>query len=562
MTVRDESVAAKFLAWGGASVTLCVTTWWTLEPVNQSKLLVLTTIAGVLIFLAASTLKVQNLKSSKALLVILFLFNFSLWLSVVTSKDSSVIGIFGATGRNTGALTYTSLSIVLFSAFSLNRINSTKKIIYGLLFAGFINLSYCLSEITGHEIFSWSNPYNTILGTLGNPDFISSFLGIFVVALIAYFMKEPLSILQRVAIFLSVLLGLFEIKKSHAIQGFVVFGIGISVIGFFYLRDKYQGWKVPIIYLIGFGTLGFFSVLGTLQIGPLQHLLYKTSVSLRGQYWLAGLNMGREHLLTGVGIDSYGSYFRRARSPQFAQSSPNTITDAAHNVFLDIFAGGGIFLLVSYIAILVFAIRAIYKVMARRREYDAVFVTLTAAWSSYIAQSIISINQIGLAYWGWVLAGALIGYERIQATGINVEIKNIAVQNSKKSRVQEKELVSAKSFMVCLVGFIVGAVVGAGPFMSDVKWRSALDRNDATRLQSAAFSWPQNPDRIYRTARILLNSKMDQKAYDSLIRGTQLFPESYVMWYGLFQFTPSDEAVKQDMLNNLRRIDPYDKSFN
>jgi hypothetical protein len=33
------------------------------------------------------------------------------------------------------------------------------------------------------------------------------------------------------------------------------------------------------------------------------------------------------------------------------------------------------------------------------------------AWTCYQVQSLISINQVGLALWGWILTGALIAYE-------------------------------------------------------------------------------------------------------------------------------------------------------
>ena len=49
--------------------------------------------------------------------------------------------------------------------------------------------------------------------------------------------------------------------------------------------------------------------------------------------------------------------------------------------------------------------------MKRKTEFDVIFATIVAAWVAYQAQSLISINQLGLGVWGWSLSGLIIGYE-------------------------------------------------------------------------------------------------------------------------------------------------------
>jgi O-antigen ligase len=170
----------------------------------------------------------------------------------------------------------------------------------------------------------------------------------------------------------------------------------LAIFGFFLLRSKFQ-FKVPFAQ-VGYTLLvtiaGDFALLGALQIGPFK-FIYKPSVSLRGEYWQAGWNMGSGHPLTGVGFDTYGDWYRRARDTQaLVLPGPNTTTNAAHNVPFDVFAFGGWPLFISYIGILLLSVIAIIKVTARTRTYDPIFVTLTTAWVCYQLQSIISINQI------------------------------------------------------------------------------------------------------------------------------------------------------------------------
>jgi hypothetical protein len=80
-------------------------------------------------------------------------------------------------------------------------------------------------------------------------------------------------------------------------------------------------------------------------------------------------------------------------------------------VFLDISTAGGFPLLIVYLAILGLTVKAAFKLLLRTQSFDAPLAGIVGAWFAYVAQSLISINQIGLAVWGWVFSGAIIGYE-------------------------------------------------------------------------------------------------------------------------------------------------------
>jgi O-antigen ligase len=55
------------------------------------------------------------------------------------------------------------------------------------------------------------------------------------------------------------------------------------------------------LFVVGFSVAGaILAILGMLQKGPLVSLLYKDSVSVRGYYWRAGIEMFKDSPLTGV----------------------------------------------------------------------------------------------------------------------------------------------------------------------------------------------------------------------------------------------------------------------
>ena len=99
------------------------------------------------------------------------------------------------------------------------------------------------------------------------------------------------------------------------------------------------------------------------------------------------------------------------RSADAALKSLTVQSNAAHNVFLDIGSNGGFILIILYLIIVVSIFYLGVKNILRMEKFDPFYTAIFASWVGYQAQSVISINQIGLALWGWVLSGLIIGYE-------------------------------------------------------------------------------------------------------------------------------------------------------
>jgi O-antigen ligase len=318
-----------------------------------------------------------------------------------------------------------------------------------------INVVYCLWVISFGDFVGWSNPYGNILGLFGNPNFISAFLGMFITTILALAAAPTATWKVRLVGILISLIAFYEIVDSHAIQGIVVTGGGIAIVGFFAVRSYLKSNVITGLYVLSVVGVGILAIMGALQKGPLS-FIYKTSVSLRGAYWNAGTTMGLDHPLTGVGMDTYGDWYRRARSENAATvlPGPKTFTNASHNVVIDFFAYGGWPLLLTYVGLLVLAAIAALRVIARTRTYDAIFVAIFAAWACYITQAIISINQIGLAIWGWLLTGALVAYE--YATRPETQVAQPAATKSARKSANSG-VISPQ--LVAGIGVIVGLLV-------------------------------------------------------------------------------------------------------
>jgi hypothetical protein len=400
------------------------------------------------------------------------------------------------------------------------------------------------------------------LGTFGNPNFIGAFLGLFAASMVAYSFKQGTSIAVRVGALVTFLVTVFAIIDSNAIQGRVVVAAGLGIVGFYLVRSKFEAFIAQVVYVVFIGIAGIFALLGALQIGPLTQYIYKTSVSLRGQYWQAGWNMGSEHPFTGVGFDTYGDWYRRARDAQaLILPGPNTTTNAAHNVPFDVFAFGGWPLFASYLGIAALSVIAIFKVTRRNRKYDAVFVTITTAWTCYQMQSIISINQIGLAIWGWLFGGALIAYEiatrpKKDSEGpVTVKGKSIASRNVKG---KQRETIFS-STLLAGIGAVVGLLIAAPPYSADSKWRSALISQDLNKIEAAlvpGYLNPANSNKYPNAVKLLEESKFYDLAYKYALIGVEFNPNNFDSWKVLYLITNSTAEDKARAMENMKRLDP------
>jgi hypothetical protein len=558
-----EKTLSNILMLGSAFITVFVLWGSVTDPVNVTKLLALGGVAGAAAAIVFS-FGISNLwKFHKVALVLIVIFMVTVINSVVQSAAPMYQLIYGAYGRNTGLVTYLLLTLLFLAAASLSNKNNFAKISYGLMAAGFINAIYSLWVTLFGDFIGWTNPYGNILGTFGNPNFVGAFLGIFATVLFAYLIKPDLGVPLRIGAGITLLITFFEIKESAAIQGVVVGAGGIALVGFYVLRSRFKSALIPAIYTLAVSGVGVVAVLGALQKGPLTSLIYKNSVSLRGEYWQAAWNMSKDFPLSGVGMDTYGDWYRRLRDDQaLINPGPNTISNAAHNVVLDQLAFGGWPMFIAYIAILIVVAISIIKVTIRSREYNFTFIGLATAWICYQVQSIISINQIGLAIWGWLLGGALIAYER--ATRVQNESSAQASTGNAgaKKKASQSSFVSAQ--MVAGIGAVIGLLIAVPPFSSDTKWKTALSSGSVEQIELAltpGYLNPQGSFRYANAAQLFESNKLYDLAYKYAKIGVEFNPDFFDAWKMLYYIQKSTPEDRELAKQNLLRIDPMNKNI-
>jgi O-antigen ligase len=552
-----EKTASLLILVGTPAATLFIVLSSVTDPVNATKL----TVAGALGFSLFSLFLVFARKEIwsqyKYFLASSLFFVIASISAALNSNSPLVQNIYGAYGRNTGFVAYLVLTMTAVGALLLKDKSSFTKIIWGLQLAGVVNVIYCAWVILFGDFLSWNNPYGAILGLFGNPNFISAFLGMFITTLMAFTLSKEASWRYRFSALLLSLIAFYEIVDSNSIQGIVVTFGGVAIVAFFAVRAYVRRAVATYFYLGLVGFVGLFAILGTLQKGPLS-FIYKTSVSLRGEYWRAGLKMGAEHPVTGVGMDSYGDWYRRTRSENAATvlPGPKVFTNASHNVVIDFFAYGGWPLLLSYLAMILLAAIAILKVLRRSKEYSATFVAMVAAWTCYQVQSLISINQIGLAVWGWLLTGALVSYEVATRPGVSIDP---SAGTNKRVGVKSPQSGVISPQLVAGIGAVIGLLIAVPPFSADTKWRSALDSKDANLVMSTLESGYMNPidsARLAQAVTLFANSNLMDQAHQIALKAVAFNPDYFDAWFQLYSLPNATQEEKFLALQNMKRLDP------
>ena len=384
---------------------------WGSDPLNAIKLCFLGFFAvlaiGELVYSPDTYSRIKKNRALKIAILLLTAFLIA-FLAAFLFSPLRVVALLGETNRNLGFLNYFFLGILgLYAALKVSFTNVKYLYFTGISLATVLGI-YGILQHRGIDFIHWVNKYNSLILFTGNPDFSSSLLAILATLTFStLFLNYSKS--KKLSLVVLLLLLLLEIYWTQARQGLIGLALGFSFMLVVVLFQRNR------IYALSFGffsLLGLFlSILGTLQIGPLTHLLYKGSINDRGYNWRAAFNMFTSHPVFGVGVDHYGGYFFQYQSSKYPLISGYLQNvNNAHKVFLELFATAGVFVGAAYLCWIIFVAYRGFVVMKNSRgELQIIASGIISAWLVYLAQSFISVDAQVLSVWGWVLSGCIIG---------------------------------------------------------------------------------------------------------------------------------------------------------
>ena len=404
-----KSYQVNWIFYGALAITLYFDTQ-AQDPFNLPKFWLLMLITPVLLSYIVTS-RISLTKEEKIFyraINILCIVYLSFVLTSSFFAYSFQVAILGESFRRNGTLTY--LAFITFFLASIKFIRF-ENIVIGLkilFFAGASTGLYALIQITGNDWVKWSVTNQTI-STFGNTNFSGAGMALFAIIvfglLVTNFKNKQLFLIY----FSIFVILVFAIVQTDARQAIIILFLGLSIfLSLFLFRKSKKTWLIALFSGISFIV---FAVLGIFKIGPLQSYFYKNSIAVREYYWRAGIEMFAQNPMFGVGPDHYGIYFKQFRDVGYPLAYGWGITSSnAHNVFIQNFATGGVIVGLSYLSIqILIGHRAIKLIRSTNGNEQVISVLLFSAWIAYQAQSLISIEFIGVSIWGWILGGSLIG---------------------------------------------------------------------------------------------------------------------------------------------------------
>ena len=555
-TQVESSAIGRVLGWTAILATLAITPWATVDPINVPKLAVIA--LGGFITLGALLINAKTcfVRSHRIVQILIGLFVLDLIVVLFFAGTNPYQEFFGTYGRSTGFVAYIALASLMLGAVVVASAKYVSTFTRFLLIAGGLSIGYGLLQTIGADPIKWVNQYSPVIGFLGNPNFQSSFVGFSGVLAFGFICAQGIKNSWRIGYVAYLLLAVFVIIKTDSQQGLLVLAGGIAIVGMIWIsRSRFKVATIPALAVSGIGAV--FVALGSLNSGPLASLLYKASVTYRGDYWRAGWKMTVEHPFLGVGLDSYGDWYRRARTLEATlRRGPEVTSNAAHNVLLDFSSNGGFPLVFIYLALMVLVVISAVKLLKRSIGFDPAVAGLIAVWIAYQAQSIISLNQLGLAVWGWIISGLIIGYEiNTRPEEAKQEMKT-PVSKGRNVKKQVGESVSAKTLLSMFVGGIVGLLVGLPPFIASAQFKSAYTSGDAVKVEKSAYIWPDDPTRYGQVGLVLQANKLDAQAQKIVDAALLKFPNEFGLWSLASTLSTATPEQITKAKEEMKRLDP------
>jgi putative inorganic carbon (HCO3(-)) transporter len=392
-----------------------------LDPVNLPKLAVLLAVCAGLIGLALARLVVGRrivwprdpLSLTAACLA----------LAIVVSclaAPNPLAAFAGQNGRATGGLTYLAVIVLLLSAAACVNADTGRHVLRVLAATTGALVVLGLLQMLGVRPLGLSSQYGDVVGTLGNPNFYSAYLGIGSTA-VAWLALSPGPRRRQIGFAVLWVTCLCLALSTRSVQGPLVALAGGSLV----LLGRVRGLRSPLKeraqrLAVAFVVIGAVTMIGGLAgVGPLRFARDPDALDSRFWYWQAAVAMTVDHPLTGVGMDNYGDYFRQYRpaASSVAQRASNT-ADQPHNVVLAMFAHGGLLLGGAYVALLLLVVLEFGRAfVAASGERALLLGGLGGAWMAWQIQSMVSLDTPALAALHAVLAGAVLAVCRLPHDG-------------------------------------------------------------------------------------------------------------------------------------------------
>lgn len=559
----------------GSVTTLAITPSLTFDPINVPKMTVLVIGASLL-----SSILLTNWRLffdlPIFLRIILLTFTLGILSNLVFADSRFGLKLYGEWGRSTGALTYLAFTIVfVFSSFQGNQ--ARLQIVRNFLRLSYVVSGYTIIQYMELDPVNWNS--REPFATLGNINFMSAFLGLATVLMLSFVFSNKSSLGERIHFFVWVVINLFIIILSGSIQGLAMILAGLSSLVIFWSLRKGK-FLLSGIMSIGISTIGTILFLGTVGRGPLGESLMQPSVQFRLDYWRAGLEIFQNFPVLGTGLDSYGDFYREYRDAiAVERTGPQRVTNTAHNVFLDLLSGGGIIVGGSFLllfAYVVFQLIRLKSLTDSLRFEQRLYLSAVASIAVFYS---ISIHQIGVGVWGFIILGLSVGF----FTEASKSIKSQVTAASTKKEFVSEQSINRKdggnykgpktsnpvkvveqirfNLVISILAIASATWLVKPPLSSNIMMLSALKENKIDLLLASTKGLAGTTYSEDRYLDLLIDSNEEQRAVNFAREVVNRNPRQYFAWTVLALDSRASQNERELAAQRLQELDPMNKSL-
>ncbi len=531
----------SILCWSTVFITVAMTPWINSDSLIIPKLIALFCLA--LYSLPKVLVLRNNLLIENKGRILIFLSSLIFLQMLIVMKTSSAPleqQIFGRTGRGLGFITEASLLIILISAAQLIKKEGLTLLQLTLVLACFISSLYSVAQRFNLDIFDWDTKTNGIIGTLGNPNFQSSFAAMAIVPTFVYFWGKK-NTKNYAYLFILPLLAILYISEST--QGYVATLASGFVFGiiFFWFKNRKVFFGL-LVFFIGSATV---ALAGMLNKGPLSSYLYKLSVQSRGDFFRTSITVANDNPLFGIGLDSLGDYYLMYRDERTA-SSVGEFTDNSHNLFLNYATTGGYPLALLQTLVILLVLFSFFQLQKNIGIFDRNLSAIFCSWFCYQLQSFISPANIPMLVWNALISGSIIG----------LSLRNI---NDKTSEKRIEKLEFSRPFSIFLL--FIALVITYPYFNVDRQQLRSARAGDGNLALISAKSYPESTIRYSRIGQEFIKSNLPMPALELARSAIEFNPNAPSAWALILvnNYAPKEERIKAKQ--EILRLDPFNKEI-
>ncbi|NTU98572.1 tetratricopeptide repeat protein [Candidatus Falkowbacteria bacterium] len=365
--------------------------------------------------------------SPKKLLVFLPFF-FAVMIATLFSidKQSSLYGFYW---RQMGMITQLFfLALILLFFLIINTRERLEKMMSVVAFSSFFVAVYAIFQWSGIDFLNLQKiPDTRSSSTLGQPVFLGNFLVLTLLPAIYKAIKSE-KFYQRTGFALIAVVQFWALVTTYSRGAWLGAGFAVLLLLSYNVVGKKNYFPVKKLLITVLIIFSFFSLVVAKNPdffkykegrGPLflQRILSSFdfsggSTSLRLSYWKGALELIKKNPLIGTGPETQHILFLDFFSPSWAEKEDvNSLSDRAHNEFLDITLNAGVLGICSYLLFLLMVILIIAKTWSRKHveeKKDWLIPVLCAALLGYWVEVFFSFSIIETNALFWFYLYALI----------------------------------------------------------------------------------------------------------------------------------------------------------